>query len=329
MCRLAICPSTPGGAGRLAARSASLLKVAELSRTSGVAQTTLHRYLALIEGAFVTSTLPAWKGDPGHRMARAPKVYLTDTGLAAWLTGADAQRHGVDRERLGALLEAFVTMEIRKQLGWSAVDARLSHYRSHDGTKMDVVLEVQAGRIVGIEVKAGATVRADDLEDCAGWQIASAAAGRAACSSTSAGKRSPSASGSRRSRSRRSGRHRHVRRCSLGADTRVKLLGQPLEVNVVPPSVVPPSHPAAEYSVTDPRIAGLSHLVAEIDSASQGVTQSGASGRRGVTLSHQVARAGVRLSVADGRAHQVRRSGPPQGWRVAVPSPVSGPPAWS
>jgi hypothetical protein len=90
-------------------------------------------------------------------------VRLTDTGLAAWLTGADAQRHGVDREWMGALLETFVVMEIRKQLGWSAVDALLSHYRSHDGTEVDVVLEDRAGRIVGIEVKAGATVRADDL----------------------------------------------------------------------------------------------------------------------------------------------------------------------
>jgi hypothetical protein len=147
----------------LAARSASLLNVAELSRTSGVAQTTLHRYLALIKGAFVTCTLPAWTGDPGRRLARAPKVHLTDTGLAAWLTGADVQRLGVDRERLGALLETFVAMEIRKQLGWSAVDARLSHYRSHDGTEVDLVMEDRAGRIVGIEVKAGATVRADDL----------------------------------------------------------------------------------------------------------------------------------------------------------------------
>lgn len=147
----------------LAARSASLLNVAELSRTSGVPQTTLHRYLALIEGAFVTSTLPAWTGDPGRRLARAPKLHLTDTGLAAWLTGSDARRLQADRERLGALLESFVTMEIRKQLGWSAADARLSHYRSHDGVEVDLVLEDRARNIVGIEVKASATVRAEDL----------------------------------------------------------------------------------------------------------------------------------------------------------------------
>lgn len=147
----------------LAARSASLLNVAELSRTAGLPQTTLHRYLALIEGAFVTSTLPAWTGDPGRRLVRAPKLHLNDSGLAAWLTGSDARRLQTDRERLGALLESFVAAEIRKQLGWSAVDARMSHYRSHDGMEVDLVLEDRAGTMVGIEVKASATVRAEDL----------------------------------------------------------------------------------------------------------------------------------------------------------------------
>ena len=147
----------------LAARSASLLNTAELSRTSGLPQTTLRRYLTLIEGAFVTSTLSAWTGDAGRRLARAPKLHLTDTGLAAWLTGSDERRLLTERERLGALLESFVAMEIRKQLGWSSAWARIAHYRSHDGVEVDLVIEDRAGGIVGVEVKASATVRADDV----------------------------------------------------------------------------------------------------------------------------------------------------------------------
>ena len=82
---------------------------------------------------------------------------------AAWLTGSDAGRLSVHRERLGALLETYVAMEIRKQLGWSHVDARITHYRSHDGVEVDLVLEDRRGRIVGVEVKASATARSDDL----------------------------------------------------------------------------------------------------------------------------------------------------------------------
>lgn len=147
----------------LAARTATLLNVAELSRTSGLAQSTLRRYLILIEGAFLTSALPAWTGDAGRRLARAPKVHLADTGLAAWLTGTDDQRLRTDRDRLGPLLESFVVMEVRKQLGWSSIDAAPRHYRSHEGTEVDLVLEDRAGRMVGIEVKAGSSVRAEDM----------------------------------------------------------------------------------------------------------------------------------------------------------------------
>lgn len=147
----------------LAARTASLLNVAEVSRTSGIPQSTLRRYLTLIEGAFVVSTLPAWTGDPGRRLARAPKLHVTDTGLGAWLTGTNEHRLLSERERFGALLETYVAMEIRKQLGWSSMAARMLHYRSHDGVEVDLVLEDRSGRIVGIEVKASATVRADDL----------------------------------------------------------------------------------------------------------------------------------------------------------------------
>ena len=125
----------------LAARSASLLNIAELSRTSGLPQSTLRRYLTLIEGAFLTYTLPAWTGDPDRRLTRAPKLHMTDSGLAAWLTGMDEGRLVDDRERLGALLESFVAGELRKQQGWSKVDSRLTHYRSHDGTEVDLVLE--------------------------------------------------------------------------------------------------------------------------------------------------------------------------------------------
>ena len=57
-------------------------------------------------------------------------------------------------------MEAFVAMEITKQLGWSRTRATLHHFRSHDQKEVDLVLEAPDGRVVGIEVKASATVRA-------------------------------------------------------------------------------------------------------------------------------------------------------------------------
>jgi len=60
------------------------------------------------------------------------------------------------------MIETFVMMELARQLTWSAERARLHHYRTKDGVEVDAVLETPDGRIIAIEVKAGATVRAED-----------------------------------------------------------------------------------------------------------------------------------------------------------------------
>jgi hypothetical protein len=87
------------------------------------------------------------------RTVAAPKVIFVDTGIAAHLT---------DGARIGGLLENFVLGELARQLTWSSTSARLHHYRDRDQYEVDAVLEDMAGRIVGIEVKASETVRADD-----------------------------------------------------------------------------------------------------------------------------------------------------------------------
>jgi predicted AAA+ superfamily ATPase len=62
------------------------------------------------------------------------------------------------------LLENFVLMELRKQATWSTVQPRLFHYRTLAGEEVDLLLEDAAGRCVGIEVKASATLGARDVK---------------------------------------------------------------------------------------------------------------------------------------------------------------------
>lgn len=54
-------------------------------------------------------------------------------------------------------------MELARQLTWSEQRGRLYHYRTRDKVEVDAVIETPDGRILGIEVKAGATVRTEDL----------------------------------------------------------------------------------------------------------------------------------------------------------------------
>jgi predicted AAA+ superfamily ATPase len=158
----------------LAARPMGLLNYADLARHSGLPQSTLKRYLTLLETTFLVRTLPAWFVNVGKRLAKAPKVFLTDTGLAAHLMGTDALRLREDRGLLGPLLENFVAMEATKQAAWSRAQPQLFHFHTAEGHEVDLVLEEASGRIMGIEVKAAATVGEKDFK---GLRVLAQAAG--------------------------------------------------------------------------------------------------------------------------------------------------------
>lgn len=69
----------------------------------------------------------------------------------------------LNKARFGALLESFVVSELMKLASWSERRISFSHYRTKDRDEVDVVIEDRRGRIIGIEVKASATVRPDDF----------------------------------------------------------------------------------------------------------------------------------------------------------------------
>jgi predicted AAA+ superfamily ATPase len=61
------------------------------------------------------------------------------------------------------LLESFVVSEFLKLASWSERRESFSRYRTKDQDEVDVVIEDRRGRVVGIEVKASATVRPQDF----------------------------------------------------------------------------------------------------------------------------------------------------------------------
>ena len=148
----------------LAARTGSLVNHAEVSRSLSVPQTTLKRYLALLETAFLVRTLRAWSGNISRRLVKAPKVYLTDTGLATALLGVGDEGALRGPHLLGPMVENFVVAELWKQATWSRTAPGLYHFRSRAGEEVDIVMESAGGEVVGVEVKAAATVNASDFK---------------------------------------------------------------------------------------------------------------------------------------------------------------------
>ncbi|HMR23374.1 MAG TPA: ATP-binding protein [Micropruina sp.] len=149
----------------IAARSGSGMVWSALASDAGIPRTTLDPYVRLLETLYLIHVLPAWTANLTSREVKQPKVFLLDTGLAASLLGVTTDGLGptVPNSPAGGLLEGLVVGELRRQLGWSSQRASLFHYREQRGAEVDIVIEAPDGRVVGIEVKAAATVQPKDL----------------------------------------------------------------------------------------------------------------------------------------------------------------------
>lgn len=148
-----------------AARAGTLLNFAELSRSSTIPQTTLKRYVALLEAIFMIYQLPAWSGNLSKRLIKTSKLYLNDTGLLSHLIGFEADKIYSDSMYWGRLLENFVLNELLKQASWSRHNLSLHHFRSVSGQEVDFIIERSDGKLIAVEVKATAKVNALDFNN--------------------------------------------------------------------------------------------------------------------------------------------------------------------
>jgi predicted AAA+ superfamily ATPase len=142
----------------LASRTGELMNVSELSRGVKIPHTTLKRYLSLLETTFLLVPLLPWSANIGKRLTKSPKIHLVDSGLTSHLIGITENRLLRDTVTKGHLLESFVVTELRKQISWSESRIEIYHFRTVAGREVDVVLEDNQGRVVGVEVKSSATV---------------------------------------------------------------------------------------------------------------------------------------------------------------------------
>ncbi|MBI4881859.1 MAG: ATP-binding protein [Planctomycetes bacterium] len=134
-------------------RLGQLVNQTELGRDVALPQPTVHRWLNLLETSYLLMRLPAYAVSGTKRLIKSPKLYWGDTGVALHL--------GEGIEPGGAHLENVVLQDI---LAWR--DARLEraelfYWRSAVGEEVDFVIEA-GGRLLPIEVKAGARPRLGD-----------------------------------------------------------------------------------------------------------------------------------------------------------------------
>lgn len=135
---------------------------------AGIDRRTALAYRELLERIHVVDELPAWTSNRLKRLSLAPKRFLVDSSLLASVTGASERSAMSDGDLLGRLLETFVVAQLRAQATVSDYRCSLFHLRQHHGRhEVDVVVELDARHVIGIEIKATASPSAADARHIA------------------------------------------------------------------------------------------------------------------------------------------------------------------
>lgn len=147
----------------LAQVSGQLCNYSQMGGQIGLDHKTVGRYLAVFEQMFLLQRIPVWSANGLSRLVKTPKIQFLDPGLLAALLEVAEISPIRNRTRFGQLLESFVFSEMLKLCTWSERRYALSYYRDKSQREVDFVIENALGNIVGIEIKAAASINATDF----------------------------------------------------------------------------------------------------------------------------------------------------------------------
>ncbi|MCW1967136.1 MAG: ATP-binding protein [Anaerolineae bacterium] len=157
----------------LAQVAGQLCNFTQLGGQVGLDSKTAVKYLGVLEQLFLLRRVEQWSSNQLSRIVKTPKLQFIDSGLLSHLLGVrDAAT--ISRQEFGHVLESYVFGELLKMASWSEGIYTITTYRDRDQHEVDFVVENERGKIIGIEVKASATV---SLADFAGMKQLAAMAG--------------------------------------------------------------------------------------------------------------------------------------------------------
>ena len=132
----------------------SVLNSSELARAFGVADTTIRRYLESLEATFMVRSLRPFHANIAKRQVKAPKVYLTDSGVLHTLLDIQSAVALEGHPKVGASWEGVLLETVVARLGARADQCYF--WATHAGAELDLLI-VDGDRRRGFEFKRTST----------------------------------------------------------------------------------------------------------------------------------------------------------------------------
>lgn len=147
----------------LAQTAGQMCNYTHLGAQIGLDGKTAAKYIGVLENMFLLRRVQVWTSNKIKRIVKTPKLQFLDSGLLTTLLNLDAKAIQRDHTKFGSLLETFVFTELLKHATWSHNTYQFLYYRDADKFEVDFILENTEGLLMGIEVKAAASINSEDL----------------------------------------------------------------------------------------------------------------------------------------------------------------------
>lgn len=132
----------------LAAYHGQIVNLAAIASSIGLPESTIRRYLDLMERLFVIRQLRPWHQNLRKRQVKRPKLYFRDSGVVHQLMGLGTRDALLRDPRLGASWEGFLIEKVLVE----AASPDAWFWRTHSGAELDLLLRI-GGLRIGVEIK--------------------------------------------------------------------------------------------------------------------------------------------------------------------------------
>lgn len=120
-----------------------------LGNSLGVSNQTVKNYIDLLKSTYMVDVVEPYISNIGKRLVKAPKVYISDSGIVSALLGIHSFEDLSGHPVFGAVWETIVLANLRGTFP----DAEISFYRTVGGAEIDFVIQLNR-QVIAIECKA-------------------------------------------------------------------------------------------------------------------------------------------------------------------------------
>lgn len=142
-------------------RIGQVVNFTSLGSDCGISHNTAREWLSLLETSSIIFFIRTHHKNFNKRLIRMPKLYFTDTGLAAYLIGIRNPDQIIDHPLKGGLFENLIISELLKYRFNHGLDNNLYYWRDKTGHEIDCIIDRLGTELIPVEIKAGRTIAGD------------------------------------------------------------------------------------------------------------------------------------------------------------------------